>query len=40
MVRDFSPGGSGHHLVNEINRQIDEGKFTPLEEGLRSRRHR
>jgi len=36
MERDFSPGGRGHHLVEKINREIDEGKFTPLEERLRA----
>jgi len=37
MQQDLSPGGRGHRLVEKINQQIDEGKFTPLEEGLRSR---
>jgi thiamine pyrophosphate-dependent acetolactate synthase large subunit-like protein len=37
MQQDLSPGGRGHHLVEKINREIDEGNFTPLEEGLRSR---
>jgi hypothetical protein len=37
MEQDLSPGGRGHHLVKKINQEIDEGKFTPLEEGLRSR---
>jgi hypothetical protein len=37
MERDFTPGGRGHHLVERINREIDEGKFTPLGKGLRSR---
>ena len=37
MERDFSPGGRGHHLVEKINQEIDRAKFTPLEEGLRSR---
>jgi hypothetical protein len=37
MERDFSPGGRGHHLVEKINQEIDKPKFTPLEEGLRSR---
>jgi hypothetical protein len=38
MEQDLSPGGRGHHLVEKISREIDEGKFTPLEEALRSRR--
>jgi hypothetical protein len=37
MEQDFSPGGRGHHLVERINREIDEGKFSPLGKGLRSR---
>ena len=37
MELDFSHGGRGHQLVERINQEIDEGKFTPLEEGLRSR---
>jgi len=37
MEKDLAPGGRGHHLVEKINQEIDEGKFTPLEEGLRSR---
>jgi hypothetical protein len=31
MERDFSPGGRGHHLLEEVNRQIDEGKFAPMD---------
>jgi hypothetical protein len=37
MQKDLPPGGRGHHLVEKINQEIDEGKFAPLEEGLRSR---
>jgi len=37
MEQDFAPGGRGHHLVEKINQQIDDGKFTPLEKGLRPR---
>jgi hypothetical protein len=37
MERDFSPGGRGRHLVEKINQGIDNDKFTPLVEGLRSR---
>jgi len=38
MERDFSPGGRGHHLAEKINQEIGRGKFTPLEEGFRSRK--
>jgi len=38
MERDFSPGGCGHHLAERINQDIDDGKFTPLRDGFRSRR--
>jgi hypothetical protein len=34
MVKDFSPGGSGYHLVEKIKREIAEGKARPIEEGL------
>ena len=37
MERDFAPGGRGHHLVEKIIQEIDEGKFTPMEKGLHSR---
>jgi hypothetical protein len=37
MEEDLSPGGRGHHLVEKIGQEIDEGEFTPLEKGLRSR---
>jgi thiamine pyrophosphate-dependent acetolactate synthase large subunit-like protein len=37
MEQDLSPGGRGHHLVEKMNQEIDGRKFTPLEEGLRSR---
>jgi hypothetical protein len=40
MARDFSPGGRGQPLIEKINQDIDKGKFTPLEEGLRSRQER
>jgi hypothetical protein len=40
MKRDFSPGGRGHNLVDEINREINEGKFAPMEEGFPSRQER
>jgi hypothetical protein len=28
MERDFWPGGRGHHLIEEINLQIDRAKFS------------
>jgi hypothetical protein len=37
MEQDFSPSGRGHPLVDKITQEIDEGKFTPLGKGLRSR---
>jgi hypothetical protein len=37
MKQDFAPGGRGHHLLERINQEIDDGKFTPIEKGLRSR---
>jgi hypothetical protein len=30
MARDYSPGGRGHQIGDQVNRDIDEGKFTPL----------
>ena len=30
ITRDFSPGGRGHPIVDRVNRDINEGKFTPL----------
>lgn len=35
MEQDFAPGGSGAHLLEKIDRQIDAGNFTTLAEGLR-----
>ena len=40
MERDFSPGGGGHHLVEKINQEINNGKFVPLEEDYPSRQER
>ncbi len=37
MERDFSPGGRGQHLVDEVNEAIDRGDFSPLEEGPHAR---
>jgi hypothetical protein len=39
MRRDFSPGGPGHHLVEKVYRQIDEGDFAALEDGLHARQN-
>jgi hypothetical protein len=30
MAQDFSPGGRGHQIVDQVNREINEGKFTAL----------
>ena len=38
MEQDFTPGGRGAHLLEKIDRQIDAGTFTSLEEGMRRRR--
>jgi hypothetical protein len=38
MEQDLAPGGRGAHLLDKIDRQIDAGNFTSLEEGLRQRR--
>jgi hypothetical protein len=38
MEQDFSAGGRGRHLVGKVNQEIDQGKFTPLDKGLHSRR--
>jgi hypothetical protein len=38
MAEDFSPGGRGYHLVEKVNRQVDEGKYTTLEKGLQQER--
>ncbi|MFN7925899.1 MAG: hypothetical protein U0Q16_37720 [Bryobacteraceae bacterium] len=35
MARDFAPGGRGEHLIEKVDREIAEGKFTSFEEGLR-----
>ncbi len=40
MERDLSAGGRGHSLAEMVNQEIDAGKFTPLRNGLRSRRSR
>ena len=38
MEQDFANGGRGAHLLEKIDRQIDAGSFTSLEEGLRRAR--
>ena len=32
MVRDFSPGGRGEHLLDKVKADIAAGKFRPVEE--------
>jgi len=36
MERDFLAGGRGHPLLKMVTQDIDKGRFTPLDEGLRS----
>ena len=38
MVKDFSAGGRGYHLVGKVKRDIAEGKARPMEEGFTARR--
>jgi hypothetical protein len=38
MEADFSPGGRGAHLLEKVDREIQSGNYTSLEEGLRRRR--
>jgi len=38
MERDFTPGGRGAHLLEEVEREIEAGDAAPLEEGLRQLR--
>jgi len=40
MERDFSPGGRGAHLLEKVEKQIEAGNFSSLEDGLRDRRQR
>ncbi len=37
MERDFSPGGRGHRLLEEVEQEINQGKITPMDEVLRPR---
>jgi hypothetical protein len=38
MVKDFSPGGRGYHLVEKAKRDLAKDKARPIEEGLSVRR--
>ena len=38
MTEDFAPGGRGAHLLEKIDRDIDAGNVSSLDEGLRLRR--
>ena len=38
MVRDFSRGERGYHLVEKVKRDIAGGKARPMEEGFAERR--
>ena len=38
MVKDFSPGGCGYHLVERVKREVATGKARPMEEGFEARR--
>jgi hypothetical protein len=38
MVADFSPGGRGMALVEQIQREVAEGKSVPFQEGLEAAR--
>lgn len=40
MGKDLSPGGRGGPLLKNVDREIEAGNFTSLEEGLRLRRLR
>jgi hypothetical protein len=40
MVADFSPGGRGMALVEEVRREIAQGKAVPFEEGVGAKRNR
>jgi hypothetical protein len=40
IEKDFSPGGRGVKIGEEIDRQIAAGNYGSLEEGLRLRRER
>ena len=38
IEQDFSPGGRGMPLLAELERELDEGKTRPMEEGFAGRR--
>ncbi|MGA3237498.1 MAG: hypothetical protein ABSG03_14470 [Bryobacteraceae bacterium] len=38
MVKDFSPGGRGYHLVDRVKRDIAQGKTRLMDEGFAARR--
>ena len=38
MEKDFSPGGRGAHILDDVERAIEAGNFTSLQDGLRQRR--
>jgi hypothetical protein len=38
MVKDFSPGGRGYHLVEKVKREIAEGKACAMEDGFAGQR--
>jgi hypothetical protein len=38
MVADFSPGGPGDHLVEQVKRDNATGKARPMEQGFTARR--
>ena len=40
IERDFSPGGRGQSLLEKANKEIENGNFTSLDKGLRSRQGR
>jgi hypothetical protein len=40
MERDFSPGGRGMSFLEQVEREIAEGKTRPMEEGFAERQHR
>jgi hypothetical protein len=37
IERDFSPDGRGAQLLEELEREISEGKTRPIDEGLAER---
>jgi hypothetical protein len=40
MQRDFAPGGRGREFLEQVKREIAEGKTRPIEEGFAERRRR